>query len=115
MRYSIEPKDRIYIKRFGFLCFAKNLGKNLSNKYSQKSLDSAKKSTKHTIITASKRVIQKTADATWDLIDDKTAEKIKNASKKSSYIQKKKKKKKKKLITKYQKKIQIFKKKTTNY
>ena len=77
------------------------MGKNLSNKYSQKSLDSAKKSTKHAIITASKRVIQKTADATWDLIDNKIADKITNASKKSSYIQKKK---KKKLITKYQKK-----------
>ena len=109
MRYSIEPKDRIYIKRYGFLCFAKNIGKNLSNKYSQKSLDSAKKSTKHAIITASKRVIQKTADATWDLIDNKIADKITNASKKSSYIQKKK------LIRKYQKKVKISRKNTTNY
>ena len=38
MRYSVEPKD-------GFLSFAKNIGKNLSNKYGQKLLDSAKKST----------------------------------------------------------------------
>ena len=42
MRYSIEPKDRIYVKGYGFLCFAKNMGKNLSNKYVQKLLDSAK-------------------------------------------------------------------------
>ena len=35
MRYSIEPRDRIYVKGFGFLSFAKNIGKNLSNKYGQ--------------------------------------------------------------------------------
>ena len=45
MRYSIEPRDRIYVKGYGFLSFAKNMGKSLSNKYGQKLLDSAKKST----------------------------------------------------------------------
>ena len=40
--FSIEPKDRRYVKGYGFLSFAKNMGKNLSNKYSQKLLDSAK-------------------------------------------------------------------------
>ena len=34
MCYSIEPKDRIYVKVYGFLSFAKNMVKNLSNKYS---------------------------------------------------------------------------------
>ena len=43
MRYSIEPRDRRYAKGYGFLFFAKNIGKNISSKYSQK-LDSAKKS-----------------------------------------------------------------------
>ena len=42
MRYSIEPRDRIYVKGYGFLSFAKNIGKSLSNNYSQKLLDSAK-------------------------------------------------------------------------
>ena len=42
MRYSIEPRDRINEKWYGFLPFAKNMGKNLSNKYGQKLLDSAK-------------------------------------------------------------------------
>ena len=46
MRYSIEPRD----------------------KYGQKLLDSAKKSTTDAIKTASKRAIQKTAEATGDLI-----------------------------------------------
>ena len=31
MRYSIEPRERIYVKGYGFLSFAKIMGKNLSN------------------------------------------------------------------------------------
>ena len=83
MRYSIEPKDRIYVKGYGFLCFAKNMGKSLSNKYGQKLLDSAKKSTTDAIKTASKRAIQKTAEATGDLIGNKIAGKITSVSRKS--------------------------------
>ena len=41
MRYLIEPRDRIYVKGYGFLSFAKNM----SNKYGQKLFDTAKKST----------------------------------------------------------------------
>ena len=33
MRYSIEPKDRIYVNGYEFLSFTKNMGKSLSNKY----------------------------------------------------------------------------------
>ena len=43
MRYSIEPQDRIYVKGYGFLSFAKSMDKSLSNKYGQKLLDSVKK------------------------------------------------------------------------
>ena len=71
MRYSIEPRDRIYVKGYGFLSFAKNMGKSLSNKYGQKLLDSAKKFTTDAIKTASKRAIQKAAEATGDLIGNK--------------------------------------------
>ena len=74
MRYSIEPRDRIYVKGYGFLSFAKNMG--LSYKYGQKLLDSAKKSTTDAIRTASKRAIQKTAEASSDLIGNKIADKI---------------------------------------
>ena len=80
MRYSIEPRD---VKGYRFLSFAKNTGthatkfpKNMSNKYTQKLLDSAKKSTADAIKTTSKREIQKTAEATGDLIGDKTVDKI---------------------------------------
>ena len=59
MRYSIEPRNRIYVKGYGFLSFAKNMGKTLSNKYGQKLLDIAKKSTTNTIKAASKTAIQK--------------------------------------------------------
>ena len=69
MRYSIEPRDKIYVKRYEFLSFAKN-------KYSQKLLDSAKKFATNTIKTASKRGIQKTAEATGDLIGNQFSDKI---------------------------------------
>ena len=89
MRYSIEPRDRIYGNGYGFLSFAKNMGthatkiaKNLSNKYGQKLLDSAKKSTTDAAKTASKRAMQKIAKTTGDLIGNKIADKIASVSKK---------------------------------
>ena len=82
MKYSIEPRYRIYVKGYGFLSFAKNMGKSLSDKYGQKLLDSAKKSSTDAIKTASKRAIQKTAEKTSDLIANKIANKITIVSKK---------------------------------
>ena len=35
MRHSIELRDRTYVKGYGFLPFAKKMGKSLSNKYGQ--------------------------------------------------------------------------------
>ena len=84
MRHSIEPSDRIYVKGYGFLSFAKSMGKSLSNKYGQNLIDSAQKSTTDVIKTASKRAIQKTAEATGDLIGNKTPDKITRVSKKKS-------------------------------
>ena len=81
MRYSIEPRDRINVKRYGFLSFAKNIGKSLSCKYGQKLLDSTKKSATEAIKAASKSAIQKTAEATGDLIGNKIADKITSISK----------------------------------
>ena len=46
MRYLIEPRDRRYVKDYRFLSFAKNISKRISSKYSQKLVDSAKKSAK---------------------------------------------------------------------
>ena len=84
MRYSVEPRDRIYVKGYGFLSFTKNMGRNLSNKYSRKLLDSAKISTTDARTTASKRAIQKTVQASSSLIGNKIADKITSVSKKST-------------------------------
>ena len=82
MRYSTEPRDTIYVKGYGFLSFAKSMGKSLSNIYGQKLLDSAKRFTADAIKTASKRAIPKTAEATGELIGNKIADKITSVSKK---------------------------------
>ena len=80
MRYSIEPRDRLYGKGYGFMSFARSM----SNKYGKKPVDTAKKSATDAIKTASKTAIQKTAEATGDLVGNKIAGKITSVSKKST-------------------------------
>ena len=53
----------------------------MSNKYSQKPLDSAEKSTTDALKTIWKREIQKTAEATGDLIGNKISDEITTISK----------------------------------
>ena len=72
MRYSTEPKFRKYVKGYDFLSFAKKFG----DKYGKKLIDTAKKTGIDAAKTAFKRVVQKTAEATWDLIGNKIADKI---------------------------------------
>ena len=83
MRYSIEPRERRYVKGYRFLSFARSIGtyatkvpKNLNNKYGQKLVDTAKKSATDTLKIAGKRTIQKTAEASGDLVDNFIAEQI---------------------------------------
>ena len=84
MRYSVQPREKIYVKGYGVLPFAKNMGKNigkniiknLSGKYSQKRLDHPKQSATDALKTTSKIVIQKTAESTGDLIGNKIADRI---------------------------------------
>ena len=61
MRYSIEPRDK---------------GKNLSNNYGQKIFDTSKKSANEALKIASKKAVQKTTEATGDLIGKKISDKI---------------------------------------
>ena len=82
MRYSLEPRDWVYVKGYGFISFARSM----SNRYWKKLLDTAKKSATDAKKIASKRTIQKTAEATGDLIGNKTADKITSISKKPSNI-----------------------------
>ena len=83
IRYSIEPRETRYVKGYGFLSFAKNIGRNLSNKYGHKLVNTAKKSAADALKIASKREIQKTAEATGDLVGNKVADKITSISKKT--------------------------------
>ena len=72
MRYSTEPRFRKYVKSYGFLSFARKFG----NKYGKILMESATKTEIDPAKTASKRVVQKTAEATGSLIENKIAEKI---------------------------------------
>ena len=67
MRYSTEPKFRKYVKRYGFLSFARKVG----DKYGKNLVDTATKTGIDGAKTASKRLVQKTAEATGDLIGNK--------------------------------------------
>ena len=65
MRYSVEPSDRIFVKGYEFLFFAKSIGKNigknmsknLSHKYNQKLLGHSEQFAIDTIKTDSKGTI----------------------------------------------------------
>ena len=88
MRHSIEPRERRYVKRYGFLSFAKNMGthttkfaKNLNNKYGQSLADTAKKSATDALKIAGKRAIQKTTEASGNLVGSFIADKITSISK----------------------------------
>ena len=80
-RYSIQQRYEIFVKGYGFLSSVKNIGKTSSSKYSQKIIDHAKQSATDAFKTTSKREIQKTAEATGDLIRNKIANKGTNVSK----------------------------------
>ena len=72
MRYSTEPRFRKYVKGYDFLSFARNFG----NKYGKKLMDTATKTGMDAAKIASKRVVQKAAEATCDLIGNKIVDKI---------------------------------------
>ena len=72
MKYLTEPKYRKYVKGYGFLAFAGIFG----DKFGKKLMDNAAKTGIDAAKTASKRVVQKTAEATRDLIGNKTVDKI---------------------------------------
>ena len=98
MRYSIEPRERRYVKGYGFMSFARNFGNkygkrlmntaiktgtNFNSKYGKKLTDTAIKTGKDFATIAGKKIVHKCAEATGDLIRNKIADKITSASKKS--------------------------------
>ena len=72
MKYSSNPRFRKYVKGYGFFSFAKKFG----NKYGKKLMDTATKTGMDAAKIAPKSVVQKTAEATRDLIGNKIADKI---------------------------------------
>ena len=72
MRYPTEPRFRKYVKGYGFLSFTRKFG----DKYGKKLMHTATKTGIDAAKTSSKRVVQKTAEATRDLIGNKIADKI---------------------------------------
>ena len=72
MRYSTEPKFRKYVKGYDVLLFARKF----RNKYGKKLMNTAAKTRTDPTKTASKGVVQKPAEVTGDLIENKIAEKI---------------------------------------
>ena len=91
MRYSFEPRERRFVKGYGFMSFARNFGNkygkklmntaiksgtNFNSKYSKKLIDTAIKTGKDFATIAGKKIIHKSAEATRDLIANKIADKI---------------------------------------
>ena len=59
MRYSTEPRDRVYVKGYGFMSFARSM----SNKYGNKLVDTAKKSAADAIKEQYKKLLKQLV--TW--------------------------------------------------
>ena len=95
MRYSLEPTYSRYVKGYGFLSFARKFGdkygkklmntstktginaaKKFGDKYGKNLMDTAKKEGTNFAKTAGKIIVQKSAEATGDLIGNKIADKI---------------------------------------
>ena len=80
MRHRTEKRYRKYVKDYGFLSFARNVGyedgKKLMDTATKTGIDAAK--------AASKRLFQKTAEATGDFIGNKIADKITSVGKTQS-------------------------------
>ena len=70
--YSTEQKYRKYVKGSNFLSFVRTFG----DKYGEKLMDTAAKTGIDPAKIVSKRLVQETAEATGDLLGNKTTDKI---------------------------------------
>ena len=88
-RYSVQPRDRIFVKGYGFLSFAKNVGRSvgkniskiLSGKYCQRRLDNAKNLLQMYLKLLQNEQFKKKTEETCDLICNTIADKITKISK----------------------------------
>ena len=77
MRYPTEPRFRKFVKRYGFLSFARKFG----DKYSKKLMHTTTKTGIDATKSASQGVAPKTTEATGDLTGNKIADKITSVGK----------------------------------
>ena len=71
--YLVQPRDLIFVKDYGFLYFAKDVGKNIGktisknvrDKYSQKLFDQTKQSATDPLKTFSKKIIKNNLWFNW--------------------------------------------------
>ena len=61
MRYSIEPRERRYVKGYGFKSFARNFSDKSSKSLMDKRIDVSKKFAK----TAGKKILKKNSKSNW--------------------------------------------------
>ena len=123
MRYSTEPRERRYVKGYRFLSFARNFGNkygkklmntaiktgtNFISKHGKKLTGTAIKTGKDFATISGKKLVDKSAEATGDLIGNKIADKV---TAKPSKNHKMKKYSQMKLIIKYQKRYIFLQKK----
>ena len=80
MRYSLEPRERRYVKGYGFM----SLTRNFSDKYSKSLMDKGIDLSKTFAKTTRKKILKEIAKATGDLIGNKIADKITEKPSKNS-------------------------------
>ena len=92
MHYSIESRERRYVKGYGLLSFAKKMGthatrvaKNLNNKYGQKLADTAKKIFNRCIKNCKQKSNLKNSSSNWRF-SNLIANKITSISKKNQQV-----------------------------
>ena len=72
MRYSIEPRERRYVKGYGFMSFVRNFSDKYSKFLMDKGIDVSKTFPKN----AGKKILKEAVKASGDLIGNKIADKI---------------------------------------
>ena len=83
MRYSIEPGDRIFVKGYGFLSFAKNMG-NIFVTTVRNVLVMLNNLLHMHLKLLQKEQSKKTVEETGDLIDNKITDRITKVSRTSA-------------------------------
>ena len=83
MRYATKSRGRKYVKRYGFLSFARNLASSAAAREAAKrARDTLVRQGKEGATKAGRRALSKTAEATGDLVGQKIADKITGKTKK---------------------------------